>query len=30
MKMLDARTGDREAQEFIKMLKEIEKCMEEE
>ncbi|TRY86260.1 hypothetical protein DNTS_015834 [Danionella cerebrum] len=30
MKMLDARTGDREAQEFVRKLKEIEKSMEEE
>lgn len=27
--MLDARTGDREAQEFVRRLKEIEKSMEE-
>ncbi|KAF3699991.1 BAI1-associated protein 3 [Channa argus] len=30
MRMLDARTGDREAQEFVRRLKEIEKSMEEE
>lgn len=30
MKMLEARTGDREAQEFVRRLKEIEKSMEEE
>ncbi|KTG05130.1 hypothetical protein cypCar_00022231 [Cyprinus carpio] len=30
MKMLEARTGDREAQEFVRKLKEIEKSMEEE
>ncbi|MED6266454.1 hypothetical protein CHARACLAT_002269 [Characodon lateralis] len=29
MRMLDARTGDREAQEFVRRLKEIEKSMEE-
>ncbi|XP_067276686.1 BAI1-associated protein 3 [Pseudorasbora parva] len=30
MKMLEARTGDKEAQEFVRKLKEIEKSMEEE
>ncbi|KAM9745899.1 BAI1-associated protein 3 [Menidia menidia] len=30
MRILDARTGDREAQEFVRRLKEIEKSMEEE
>ncbi|XP_076000368.1 BAI1-associated protein 3 [Genypterus blacodes] len=30
MRMLDARVGDREAQEFVRRLKEIEKSMEEE
>lgn len=30
MRMLDARLGDREAQEFVRRLKEIEKSMEEE
>lgn len=30
MKMLEARAGDREAQEFVRKLKEIEKSMEEE
>ncbi|XP_046893485.1 BAI1-associated protein 3 [Hypomesus transpacificus] len=30
MRMLDARTGDKEAQEFVRRLKEIEKSMEEE
>ncbi|KAK1805248.1 hypothetical protein P4O66_019586 [Electrophorus voltai] len=30
MRMLEARTGDREAQEFVRRLKEIEKSMEEE
>ncbi|XP_056144131.1 BAI1-associated protein 3 [Lampris incognitus] len=30
MRMLDARTGDREAQEFVRRLKEVEKSMEEE
>lgn len=30
MKMLEARMGDREAQEFVRKLKEIEKSMEEE
>lgn len=30
MRMLDARIGDREAQEFVRRLKEIEKSMEEE
>ncbi|XP_028843285.1 BAI1-associated protein 3 isoform X2 [Denticeps clupeoides] len=30
MKMLEARTGEREAQEFVRRLKEIEKSMEEE
>lgn len=30
MKMLDARLGDKEAQEFVRRLKEIEKLMEEE
>ncbi|KAL2101678.1 hypothetical protein ACEWY4_003439 [Coilia grayii] len=30
MKLLDARKGDREAQEFVKKIKEIAKCMEEE
>lgn len=30
MKMLEARAGDREAQEFVRRLKEIEKSMEEE
>ncbi|XP_063073582.1 BAI1-associated protein 3 [Engraulis encrasicolus] len=30
IKLLDARKGDREAQEFVKRLKEIAKCMEEE
>lgn len=29
MGMLDARVGDREAQEFVRRLKEIEKSMEE-
>ncbi|KAG7250602.1 hypothetical protein CRUP_006250 [Coryphaenoides rupestris] len=30
MRMLEARTGDKEAQEFVRRLKEIEKSMEEE
>lgn len=30
MRLLDARLGDREAQEFVRRLKEIEKSMEEE
>lgn len=30
MRMLDARVGDKEAQEFVRRLKEIEKSMEEE
>lgn len=30
MRMLEARIGDREAQEFVRRLKEIEKSMEEE
>ncbi|TNN29078.1 hypothetical protein EYF80_060774 [Liparis tanakae] len=30
MRMLDARLGDKEAQEFVRRLKEIEKSMEEE
>jgi hypothetical protein len=30
MRMLEARTGDREAQELVRRLKEIEKSMDEE